>query len=63
VSRASWCSVKDKGRAVVASSDVCIVVIKEIKLNPLERAFTLFSLYQNQQRSVISFEENIGRKS
>jgi hypothetical protein len=32
-------------RPVVASSDVCIV-IKEIKLNPLERAFTLFSVYK-----------------
>ena len=51
VSRASWCSVNDKGRPVVVSSDVCIVVIKEIKLNPLERAFTLLSVYQKSSNN------------
>jgi hypothetical protein len=42
---------------VVVSSDICIVVIEEIKLNPLERVFTLLSIYQKPSNyTVIAFD-------
>jgi hypothetical protein len=49
-------------KAKVVSSDVCIVVIEEIKLNPLERAFTLLSVYQKPCNDTVISPTNIESK-